>query len=147
MRTAARHTARAVSNDFRRDLFGSLRSHGYDNRSGKHGPQWPTREASAMPRVSDDGVRSQQGAARDVSPNIRYTADMTRTLDAAIAKLAALPPEEQDRVGRWLLEELADEEQWARTFDASQDVLSKLAAEARADRTGGRTTDVDPDSL
>ena len=32
---------------------------------------------------------------------------MTRTLDAALAKLAALPPEEQDRVGRWLLDELA----------------------------------------
>jgi hypothetical protein len=78
---------------------------------------------------------------------VRYTAVVTRTLDAAIAKLAALPPEEQDRVGRWLLEELADEEQWTRTFEASQDALSKLAAEARADRTAGRTTDVDPDTL
>ena len=72
---------------------------------------------------------------------------MTRTLDAAIAKLAALPPEEQDRVGRWLLDELADEEQWTRTFEASQDALSKLAAEARTDRTAGRNTDVDPDTL
>ena len=72
---------------------------------------------------------------------------MTRTLDAAIAKLATLPPEEQDRVGRWLLDELADEEQWTATFEASQDTLSKLAAEARADRAAGRTTDDDPDSL
>jgi len=72
---------------------------------------------------------------------------MTRTLDAAIAKLAALPPEEQDRVGRWLLDELADDDQWTRKFEASQDMLNKLAAEARADRTAGRTTDVDPDSL
>jgi hypothetical protein len=72
---------------------------------------------------------------------------MTRTLDAAIAKLATLPPEEQDRVGRWLLDELADEELWAGTFDASPDTLGKLAAEARADRAAGRTTDVDPDSL
>ncbi len=78
---------------------------------------------------------------------VRYTAVVTRTLDAAIAKLATLPPEEQDRVGRWLLEELADEEQWTRTFEASQDMLSKLAAEARADRATKRTTDVDPDSL
>ena len=37
---------------------------------------------------------------------------MTRTLNAAIAKLAALPPDEQDRVGRWLLQELTDDEQW-----------------------------------
>jgi len=72
---------------------------------------------------------------------------MTRTLDAAIAKLAALPPDEQDRVGRWLLDELADDEQWARKFGASQDALSKLAAEARADRRAGRSTDVDPDTL
>jgi len=72
---------------------------------------------------------------------------MTNTLDAAIAKLAELPPEEQDRVGRWLLDELADDEQWTRAFDASQDTLSKLVADARADRAAGRTTDVDPDSL
>ena len=32
---------------------------------------------------------------------------MTDMLDAAVAKLAALPPEEQDRFARWLLEELA----------------------------------------
>ena len=72
---------------------------------------------------------------------------MTPTLNAAIAKLAALPPDEQDRVGRWLLQELADDEQWTRKFDISQDLLGKLAAEARTDRTGGRVTDVDPDRL
>ena len=72
---------------------------------------------------------------------------MTSTLDAAIAKLAALSPDEQDRVGRWLLHELADGEQWRQTFDNSQDLLSKLAAEARADRAAGKVTDVDPDRL
>jgi hypothetical protein len=79
--------------------------------------------------------------------DVRYTADMTPTLEAVIAKLAALPPEEQDRVGRWLLDELADEEQWKRRFEASQDPLSTLAREARAARTGGGTTDIDPDDL
>lgn len=72
---------------------------------------------------------------------------MTRTLDAAIAKLATLPPEEQDRVGCWLLDELRDEEHWTRQFDASQDILGKLAAEARADHSAGRTTDLDPEQL
>jgi hypothetical protein len=72
---------------------------------------------------------------------------MTRMLDAAIAKPAALPPEEQERLGRWLLDELADDEQWTREFEASQATLNKLAAEARAERAAGRTTDVDPDSL
>lgn len=72
---------------------------------------------------------------------------MIRTLDAAIAKLATLPPEEQDRVARWLLDELGDEEHWTRQFSASQDALSKLAGEARSDLAAGRTTSLDPDKL
>ena len=78
---------------------------------------------------------------------LRYTRLMTRTLDAAIAKLATLPPEEQDRVARWLLDELRDDEQWTRQFRTSQDALTKLAAEARADHAAGRTTELDPEKL
>ena len=55
---------------------------------------------------------------------------MTETLEAALAELVKLPPEEQDRVGRWLLEELRDEQEWDRQFKGSQDTLSKLGAEA-----------------
>lgn len=73
--------------------------------------------------------------------------DMTRALDAAIAKLAGLPPEEQDRIAHWLLDELEDEDLWARQFATSQEALSKLAAEARADRAAGRATELDPDKL
>jgi len=72
---------------------------------------------------------------------------MTRALDAAIAKLSELSAEEQDRIARWLLDELGDEEMWARQFAASQDALSKLAAEARGDRVAGRATELDPDKL
>jgi hypothetical protein len=72
---------------------------------------------------------------------------MTQTLNAAIAKLAALPPEEQDRVGRWLLDELRDEERWGQQFGTSQDALKKLAAEARAERNAGTATDLDPEKL
>ena len=72
---------------------------------------------------------------------------MTRALDAASARLATLPPEEQDRVATWLLDELRDEEHWTRQFGASQDALSTLAAEARADRAGGRTRALDPEEL
>jgi hypothetical protein len=72
---------------------------------------------------------------------------MTRALDAAIAKLATLPAEEQDRIARWLLEELEDEEYWAHRFATSQDALSRLAAEARAERAAGQATDLDPDRL
>ena len=72
---------------------------------------------------------------------------MTRTLDDAIAKLATLPTEEQDRVARWLLEELGDDEHWTRQFSTSQDALKKLAAEARADRAAGKTAELDPEKL
>lgn len=72
---------------------------------------------------------------------------MTRTLDIAIARLASLPSEEQDRVGQWLLDELLDGDRWSRQFAGSQDALSKLAAEARADLAQGRTTELDPKKL
>ena len=72
---------------------------------------------------------------------------VTQTLDAAIAKLETLPPEEQDRVGHGLLDELRDDEHWAHQFRASQDALSKLAAEARADRNAGRTSVLDPEHM
>ena len=72
---------------------------------------------------------------------------MARTLDTAIAKLESLPAEEQDRVARWLLDQLHDEELWASQFSNSQDALSKLAAEARAERATGKTTELDPDNL
>ena len=72
---------------------------------------------------------------------------MTRALDAAIAKLATLPADEQDRIAQWLLDELRDDERWARQFATSQDALSKLAAEARAERSAGRATELDPDRL
>ncbi len=72
---------------------------------------------------------------------------MTRALDAAIAKLETLPAEEQDRIVRWLLDEVRDEEHWASRFSASQDALSKLADETRVERAAGRATELDPDKL
>lgn len=72
---------------------------------------------------------------------------MTHALDAVITKLASLPPEEQDRVASWLRDELRDEEHWTNQFKGSQNALSKLAAEARAELAAGRTTTLDPDKL
>ena len=72
---------------------------------------------------------------------------MTRALDAAIAKLATLPADEQDRIAQWLLDELRDDEHWARQFATSQEALSKLATETRAERAAGRATELDPDKL
>jgi len=72
---------------------------------------------------------------------------VTRALTAAIAKLETLPPDEQERVATWLLDELGDEARWARQFAESQDLLADLANEALADYVDGRTVPLDPDKL
>ena len=68
-------------------------------------------------------------------------------LDAAVAKLAALPPEEQDRITEWLLQELPDEDLWDRRFSETQDALRKLAAETRDVRAAGKATELDAEIL
>lgn len=70
---------------------------------------------------------------------------MTEMLDTAVAKLAALSPEEQDRIAQWLLQELPDEELWDNRFSESQDALSKLAIETRDERAAGNITELKPD--
>lgn len=72
---------------------------------------------------------------------------MTRALNAAIEKLAALPADEQDLVARWLMEELKDEEHWGQQLAGSQDALAKLADEAVAEIAAGRAVELDPDKL
>lgn len=88
-------------------------------------------------------------AAGRVGPPFRlgYTAGMTRSLTAAIERLEALPPDEQDRVATWLLDELTDEAKWAEQFAASQDLLAELGKEALADHAAGRTRPLDPGKL
>lgn len=72
---------------------------------------------------------------------------MTEMLDVAVAKLAALPPEEQDRIAKWLLQELPDEELWDRRLSETRDVLRELAAETRRARAAGEITELDADKL
>ena len=66
--------------------------------------------------------------------------DVDATIDKAVKAVRKLPPERQDEIGAIILEELVDEERWAKSFAASQDALAKLADEALADRKAGRTT-------
>jgi hypothetical protein len=72
---------------------------------------------------------------------------MTEMLDMAVAKLAALPPEEQDRIAQWLLQELPDAELWDRRFSETQDALRKLAAETRKERAAGNANELEPEKL
>lgn len=68
---------------------------------------------------------------------------MTTILQEAFAKAAALPPERQEVIAAVLLEEIASEDRWQQSFAASQDALSRLAAEALAEDEQGRTLDMD----
>ncbi|MYB53546.1 MAG: hypothetical protein F4X77_15320 [Acidobacteriia bacterium] len=72
---------------------------------------------------------------------------MSRAFHTAIEKISALPPEEQDRISRWILGELQDEERWDQAYLNSQDALSSLADEVRTDIGSARATQLAPDKL
>ena len=64
---------------------------------------------------------------------------MTQLLDKALSEAAKLPEQEQDALAAILLTEIESESRWANSFASSQDVLSSLAAEARAEYAAGKT--------
>ena len=64
---------------------------------------------------------------------------MTELLEKAFAEAANLPAEEQDQLGRVLLEDLAAEEKWDHAFASSQHELAALADEAIAEFEQGET--------
>ena len=64
---------------------------------------------------------------------------MTQLLEKALSEVAKLTASEQDAVAAILLEELASERRWAGSFAKSPDLLAKLAEEALAEYTAGRT--------
>ncbi len=68
---------------------------------------------------------------------------MTKLLKDALAKLAKLPAERQDALARLLLEEMEAEDQWDKSFAESQDVLERLANEAREEHAKGKTLPFD----
>ena len=74
---------------------------------------------------------------------------MNQLLQEAFNRAADLPPEEQDRFARFLLAELAADQEWDRLFDqpGSDELLSRLASEALADHRAGATTPLDPAGL
>lgn len=59
---------------------------------------------------------------------------MTDLLQKAFAEASKLPPEEQEAIAQWLLQELESERRWDEAFAGSQDALAKLAAEAQSSR-------------
>lgn len=72
---------------------------------------------------------------------------MTALLNKAFAEAAKLSQPDQDRLARWLLEELRDEARWDAAFAASQDGLDKLAAQALAEIEAGLDEPLEPDAI
>jgi hypothetical protein len=55
---------------------------------------------------------------------------MTKLLEKAIHEASKLSPAEQDGLAAIVLEELASDERWAKSFASSQDALASLTEEA-----------------
>ncbi len=64
---------------------------------------------------------------------------MTDLLEKALSEAKKLPPSEQDALAAILLQELAAEQRWTKSFAKSQDTLEKLAQEALAEHRAGLT--------
>ena len=72
---------------------------------------------------------------------------MTRLLEEAFAEASKLSASEQEALGAWILEEIASERRWDRSFDGSADILAKWADEALAEHRQGETLPLDPDAM
>ncbi len=70
---------------------------------------------------------------------------MTKLLDKAFAEASRLSQDEQDALGKWILEELASERRWDEAFARSQDTLERMADEALAEYRAGKTEELNPD--
>lgn len=55
---------------------------------------------------------------------------MSRLLEQALEKVAALPPAEQDAIASQILAALADEAAWKKRFAEKRDVIARMAREA-----------------
>ena len=60
-----------------------------------------------------------------------------------MARVVALPADEQDSIAAQILESLADEEAWKRRFAGKRDLLRRLAQEALEEDARGETHSLD----
>ena len=74
---------------------------------------------------------------------------MNQLLQDAFNRVAALPPDAQDRFARFLLAELEADQQWDQLLDrpASDELLSRLANDTLAAHRVGATAPLNPDDL
>ena len=72
---------------------------------------------------------------------------MTKLLQKTFDEASKLPENEQDALGRALLDELASERRWEELFGGSHDLLAELADQALAEHRARRTEKLDPEKL
>jgi hypothetical protein len=68
---------------------------------------------------------------------------MSRLLEEALEKVAALPLDEQDAIASQILAALADEETWKKRFAEKRDVIRRMAREALEEDEKGETLPLD----
>jgi len=72
---------------------------------------------------------------------------MTTLLEKAMAEASKLPEPEREAFAAWILSELESERRWDDLFARSQDLLAKMAEEARREYRAGLTEPLDPETL
>jgi len=72
---------------------------------------------------------------------------MTQLLEQAFAEAAKLPDLQQNRLAKWLIDELLIEKKWDSSFAESEDLLEELANEALKEHRAGKTKHLMLDKL
>lgn len=72
---------------------------------------------------------------------------MTELLEKAFTEASALPAEQQDLLGEWILAELESEGRWDEAFSGSANKLAQMARAALQEHEEGRTEELDPDRI
>ena len=72
---------------------------------------------------------------------------MGKLLEKAFAEASKLPADEQEAFAAMMLAELESERRWDDLFGRSQDLLARMAEEARQEYRAGLTEPLDPDKL
>ena len=65
--------------------------------------------------------------------------EITDALADAIAEASKLPADDQNFLAFRMMEEIAEEKKWSDSFSRSQDLLKKMADEARLEMARGET--------
>lgn len=72
---------------------------------------------------------------------------MTKLLEEAFSRACALPEFEQDAIARLMMDEIESERRWDALFARTPEKLRKVADEAWAEHSEGKSQPLDPENL